>query len=291
MFPGYPIGSITNGVHSVTWTAPPFRALYDRRIPEWRRDGFALRYALEIPLPEIHEAHEEAKRQLLRVVNTRANAGFDQHALTLGFARRATAYKRPTLLLRDPDRLRKLARVGEGIQVVFAGKAHPRDEDGKRLIREIVAAAKALEPEIKIAYLANHDLELGLLVTAGVDVWLNTPRAPYEASGTSGMKAAHNGVPSLSARDGWWLEGHIEGVTGWAIGAREPLPSSATSDEQDAADLYERLERDVARLYYGDRARWAELMRSTIAVNASYFNTQRMLHQYATYAYREVPEA
>jgi starch phosphorylase len=286
MFPGYPIGSITNGVHSCTWTAPAFRQLFDRYIPDWRQDSFSLRYALGISLEGVRQAHQQAKQRLIEEVNRGVNAGFDQDVFTLGFARRATGYKRPGLLFHDPDRLRRLAQRYGSLQLVFAGKAHPRDEQGKLLIQQIMRQGNALGPEVHLVYLPNYDLKLAQLLTAGVDVWLNTPLPPYEASGTSGMKAAHNGVPSLSVLDGWWLEGHVEGVTGWAIGSRDDL-GAGQHDEADAQSLYQKLEEIILPLYYHEPDRWAEVMRYTIALNASFFNTQRMLTEYAAYAYRE----
>jgi starch phosphorylase len=285
MFPGYPIGSITNGVHSTTWTAPPFAALYDRYIPDWRRDSFSLRYALGIPVTAIQSAHREAKAQLVRTVNERTPVHFDPERFTLGFARRTTAYKRPTLLLRDPARLRRLAAARGPLQVVFAGKAHPHDAEGKQLIREIVSRAAQLAPDVRIAYLPDYDLELARQVTAGVDLWLNTPRPPLEASGTSGMKAAHNGVPSLSVLDGWWLDGHVEGVTGWSIGRRDG--ASEAADDDDARHLYETLEQTILPLHADRPASWAEVMRLTIALNASFFNAHRMLQEYVIHAYQD----
>jgi starch phosphorylase len=285
-FPGYSINSITNGVHSVTWTAPAFQRLYDRDIPDWRQDSFSLRYALGIPLEAVRQAHQEAKQRLIAEVNRWLNAGFDHDVFTLGFARRATAYKRPDLLFHDPAWLRRIAQRYGSLQLVFAGKAHPKDEHGKALIRQIIRQGKALGPEVKLVYLPNYDLQLAQLLTAGVDVWLNTPLPPYEASGTSGMKAAHNGVPSLSVLDGWWLEGHVEGVTGWAIGSRDDL-GAGQHDEADARSLYQKLEEVILPLYYNEPRRWAELMRYTIALSASFFNTQRMLTEYVAYAYRD----
>jgi starch phosphorylase len=290
MFPGYPIGSITNGVHSTTWTAPPFAALYDRYIPDWRRDSFALRYALGIPVEAIQSAHRAAKEQLVRTVNERTSVPFDLEPFTLGFARRTTAYKRPTLLLRDPDRLRQLAAARGPLQVVFSGKAHPQDADGKRLIQEIVSHGIQLAPDIRIAYLPDYDLELARQITAGVDLWLNTPRPPLEASGTSGMKAAHNGVPSLSVLDGWWLDGHVEGVTGWSIGRRDGGTSEA-ADDADARHLYETLEQTILPLHADRPAGWAEVMRLTIALNASFFNVHRMLQEYVIHAYQDPDHA
>jgi starch phosphorylase len=288
MFPGYPIGSITNGVHSTSWTAPSFAALYDRYIPDWRRDSFSLRYALSIPLDAIREAHREAKAALVRTVNERTRARFDPEGFTLGFARRATAYKRPALLLHDPGRLRRLAAARGPLQVVFAGKAHPRDAEGKRLIREIVARGATLAPEVRLVYLPDYDLDLARRITAGVDLWLNTPKPPFEASGTSGMKAAHNGVPSLSVLDGWWLEGLVEGVTGWAIGSREPASAAeAATDEQDAQSLYDALERTILPLHADRSNGWGDVMRWTIALNASFFTAHRMLQEYVIHAYQD----
>jgi len=287
MFPGYPISSITNGVHSSTWTAPALRTLYDQYIPDWRVDSFSLRYAVGIPRHAIWQAHEQAKRRLADEVNRQVNAGFDPATFTIGFARRATAYKRPNLLFHDIERLRSIAKRHGGLQLVYAGKAHPRDEYGKGLIYQIVQHGKEIGPEIKLAYLPNYDMASGQVLTAGVDLWLNTPEPPYEASGTSGMKAAHNGVPSLSVLDGWWLEGHAEGVTGWAIGERERGIASGPQHEADAHDLYYKLEAKILPVFQEDAMQWAEIMRYTIALNASFFNTQRMVMEYLMYAYQD----
>lgn len=285
MFPGYPIGSITNGVHSASWSAPPFQALYDRYIKDWRRDFFALRYALGIAPAEIRQAHAEAKSSLIAEVNARTNAGLDLRTFTIGSARRVAAFKRPTLLFHDPERLRRIAGRYGRLQVVLAGKAHPQDAEAKELIRALAHFARTLGPEVVIAYMPSYDLRLAKRIVAGVDLWLNTPMPPYEASGTSGMKAAHNGVPSLSIFDGWWLEGHIEGVTGWGIGPRER--GGGRSDADDAADLYRALEETILPIYHNQPQRWAEIMRATIAFNASFFNTHRMLEEYMALAYRE----
>jgi starch phosphorylase len=287
MFPAYPIGSITNGVHSYTWTAPPFRVLFDRYLPGWRRDTFSLRYALGVPPEAVRQAHAEAKRSLIEMVNQRVNAGFDQSAFTIGFARRVTAYKRPELLFHDPERLRRISREHGPVQVIFAGKAHPCDADGKGAIEAIFRWQAMLRPDVLIAYLPNYDMELGTILTAGVDLWLNTPKPPWEASGTSGMKAAHNGVPSLSILDGWWWEGHVEGITGWAIGARDRAAPAESSDDDDARILYEKLGEVIVPLFYGDPTRWTDVMRFTIALNASFFNTERMIGQYVVLAYRD----
>jgi starch phosphorylase len=285
MFGGYNIDAITNGVHAATWTSQPFAGLFDRYIPGWRQDNFSLRYALSIPREEIWKAHGEAKRSLLQYVNRQTNVGMDVDVLTLGFARRAAAYKRGDLLFSDLSRLKGIASKGGPFQIIYAGKAHPQDQTGKESIKRIFEAIRTLSGEIKIVYLENYDLELGKILTSGVDVWLNTPQPPLEASGTSGMKAALNGVPSLSVLDGWWIEGCIEGVTGWSIGPKEREADEVKSRSGDAASLYDRLEHDILPIFYRDRNGFIDVMRHAIALNGSFFNTHRMLQQYVLKAY------
>ncbi|MBN1844365.1 MAG: alpha-glucan family phosphorylase [Sedimentisphaerales bacterium] len=285
MFAPYLIDSITNGVHLATWASEPIQALFDRYIPGWRQDNFSLRYALNIPPQELWEAHQQAKRHLFQQVNRENNSGMDLDVLTVGFARRAAAYKRADLLFFDLDRLRNLAgRIGP-LQIIYAGKAHPRDEGGKELIHRIFQAKEALKADIRIAYLANYDMDLSRCLTAGADLWLNTPEPPMEASGTSGMKAALNGVPSLSILDGWWIEGCIENVTGWAIGALPDAQDRSRDRQRDAGDLYDKLEQVVVPLYYQNRSGYLEIMRHAAALNGSFFNTQRMMQQYVLRAY------
>jgi starch phosphorylase len=279
MFPDYPIDSITNGVHATTWTAAPFQELFDRRIPEWRRDNQYLRYAIDIPLEEILDAHVLTKAALFAEVHRRTGVKLDPAVLTIGFARRATPYKRADLIFSDIKRLKGIAERSGRIQLVFGGKAHPRDEGGKTLIKQIYAAAAALRGLVQVVYVENYEMDIAHLMTSGVDLWLNTPTKPLEASGTSGMKAALNGVPSYSVLDGWWVEGCIDGVTGWAIGR-------ARSDaNEEIADLYVKLERIILPLYYGLPFSWANVMRNAIALNGSFFNTQRMVGQYVHNAY------
>jgi starch phosphorylase len=288
MFPEYPIRSITNGIHPATWAAPSFRALFDRHIPDWRHDALSLRYAVGIPPEQIASAHKSAKRALLERVRRDGGARLRPETLTLGFARRATAYKRATLILSDLERLAAIAKDGGGLQLVFAGKAHPHDAEGKALIEQIFRARSTLRGRVEVVYLQDHDMDLARLLCAGSDVWLNTPRPPLEASGTSGMKAALNGVPSLSTLDGWWVEGCVEGVTGWAIGhdGYGDPPARHGSDADHAESLYEKLRTVVLPTFYRDRPRFLEMMRSCIALNASFFNTQRMVLQYLYAAYR-----
>ena len=282
LFPRYPIRAITNGVHAATWTSPPFQELFDRHIPEWRYDNLYLRYAVGMSLPEIQRAHAEAKHILLEEVKARTGAALSAERMTIGFARRATAYKRADLLFRDLDRLRRIAnRVGP-FQLVYAGKAHPRDAGGKTAIRKVFEAAEALKDVVTVVYVEDYDMRWGRLLSSGVDLWLNTPQRPNEASGTSGMKAALNGVPSFSVLDGWWVEGHVEGKTGWAIGTgKEPLGDPLS----EVASLYDKLETVILPMFYAQPAAYAEVMRSTIALNGSFFNTQRMLAQYVSNAY------
>ncbi|MDZ7271148.1 MAG: alpha-glucan family phosphorylase [candidate division KSB1 bacterium] len=285
MFAQYTVDSITNGVDVGRWAAPPFQELFDAYIPGWREDNFSLRYALSIPRARIWEAHQEAKRRLIDRVNEETGAGMSYDTFTLGFARRATAYKRADLIFRDPERLRQMvAKVGP-LQIVFAGKAHPRDEEGKQLIVRIFQAKEQLRDVVRVAYMTNYEIELAKLMVAGVDVWLNTPIPPLEASGTSGMKAAVNGVPSLSILDGWWIEGCIEGKTGWAIGCPALGTSVPDNPDADAAALYDKLEKVVMPLFYKKRKDFLEVMAHAIALNGSFFNTQRMVLQYVQKAY------
>lgn len=280
MFPGYPIQHITNGVHSATWTSDSFRKLYDEFIPGWNKDPAMLRKALSLPNEKIEIAHVEAKKNLLAFVEQRRGRTLSAEVLTIGFARRAATYKRADLVFANIPRLLEIARHAGPLQFVFAGKAHPQDESGKQLIEHIIAVSRQLGQDIPVVYLENYDMEMAKLVVSGVDLWLNTPQRPLEASGTSGMKAAHNGVPSFSTLDGWWIEGYIEGVTGWCIGT----PDDVAADN-DADDLLQKLEEVILPMFYGAHEKWIDLMRHTIALNASYFNTHRMVQQYVTNAY------
>jgi starch phosphorylase len=276
MFPGYAIAAITNGVHASTWVAPAFARLFDREIPDWRRDNYQLRHAVGIHVEELAAAHLEAKRALFTEIYERTGVQLDPNVLTLGFARRATAYKRADWLFHDPDRLRATcAKVGK-LQIVYGGKAHPHDEPGKDGIQRVHEARAALRDVLDIVYVPNYDMSLAKYIISGVDVWLNNPQPPLEASGTSGMKAALNGIPSLSVLDGWWVEGCIEDRTGWAI------------DELRDESIYEQIERIAAQLAASPHA-YGEIARYAIAVNGSFFNTQRMVQQYARLAYAKSP--
>ncbi len=285
MFGGFDVRAITNGVHAATWAAPSWQRLFDRHVPGWREDNQSLRYVAYVPLDEIGEAHRAAKRALLDGIRAERGLELDPDHFTIGFARRATAYKRAGLLLRDPDRLNRMAEEQGPLQIIYAGKAHSQDDRGKEIIRQIFAARDKLSPKIALVYLEDYGVSLAARLTSGVDLWLNTPERPLEASGTSGMKAAVNGVPSLSILDGWWVEGHIEGVTGWSIGDHHSEPSEPDG-RADAENLYQKLERVILPLYYGDRSAYLEVMRYAVALNASFFNTERMVSEYARQAYR-----
>ncbi len=290
MFPNYAISAITNGVHALTWTSAAFRELFDHYIPGWRTDNNYLRYAISIPLEDIRVAHATAKEALFAEIRHRTSVTLDPKVFTIGFARRASTYKRADLLFQDRERLRRIARDVGPIQLVYAGKAHPKDNGGKNIIRQVFEGASSLSDVIRSVYVENYDMNWGRLITSGVDVWLNTPMRPQEASGTSGMKAALNGVPSFSVIDGWWAEGWIEGITGWAIGNTDIVEDPAT----EVATLYEKLEHQIIPMFYKTPHRYTEVMRSAIALNGSFFNTQRMVQQYLANAYmlREVaPQA
>jgi starch phosphorylase len=285
MFAGYTIDAITNGVHAPTWVAKHFQDLFDKHIPGWRQDNFSLRYALSIPKQELWETHKKAKMELIEYVNRETNTGMDLDFLTLGFARRATPYKRADLIFTDTERLKSISSNVGPIQIVYAGKAHPNDNGGKEMIKKIFQMKHLLRPSIKIAYLENYDIELAGMITSGVDIWVNTPQPPLEASGTSGMKAALNGIPSFSILDGWWIEGCIENITGWSIGEDSRKTITDTDQSLDASSLYEKLEKVILPLFYTEQNQFIDVMRHSIALNGSFFNTQRMLLQYVLRAY------
>ena len=285
LYPGYKIQAITNSVHSYTWTSPYFRTLYDRYLPGWANEPELLVRVGKIPDPEIWEAHWHAKRDLIDEVNRRTGVGMDYETLTIGFSRRVTAYKRATLILSDLERLRKVNRRGK-IQLIFAGKAHPNDEAGKQIIRNIFKIIETLRNEIKIVFLENYDMDLAAKMVAGVDIWLNTPTRPLEASGTSGMKVAHNGVVNFSVLDGCWIEGWIEDVTEWSIG---PKPDEILSEEEailaELNDLYNKLYYAIVPKYYEQKDEWFKLINNSIGMIAYYFNSHRMMRLYVTQAY------
>lgn len=284
MFPGFPIHCVTNGVHSVTWTAPEFQVLFDKYIPTWRYSSLSLRNAFSLSLSDIWKAHQGVKKRLIKLIKEKTGQSFELNTFTIGFARRFTAYKRPTLIFRDMERLLKIHQKVGKIQIVFAGKAHPMDIEGQKLIKEVNLLANKFKKKIKIAFIEGYDMELAKVIIAGSDLWVNTPLPPNEASGTSGMKAAHNGVPQLSSFDGWWREGYIRGKTGWTIRG-EKIKISGTRGTRDAASLYELLEKEIIPVYYHHPYTWQKIMRFAIGVNASFFNTERVVREYAQNAY------
>jgi starch phosphorylase len=285
LFPGYHIQQITNGVHSYTWTCPCFRRLFDKYIPRWANEPELLVRVDTVPDEELWNAHLRGKQMLLDFVHEASGVQMDVDVLTLGFARRATEYKRATMIFSDLEKLKEVKSQGR-IQLIFAGKAHPNDKAGKSLIKDIYQYIERLKGEIKIVYLENYNMDMATKLTSGVDVWLNTPLPPMEASGTSGMKAAHNGVVNFSVLDGWWLEGCVEGLTGWAIG---PSPTQWLSEQEtrkrEIADLYNKLEYLIIPKFYEQRDNWITMMKNSIGKVAYYFNTHRMMRRYATEAY------
>ncbi len=278
MFPGYGIRAVTNGVHVPTWTHPAFVRLFEEVAPDWAHDPEELSGADELSDDAVWTAHEAAKGDLLAEIQRLTGVAMRQEVPVIAFARRMTGYKRPDLLFTDLERLRAINQK-HPFQLVMAGKAHPRDEGGKALIAEIHAHTRSLAGDIPMAFLPNYDMALAKTLVAGADVWLNTPLPPYEASGTSGMKAALNGVLNLSVLDGWWIEAWVEGVTGWAIGRDDQR------HEDDAQDLYEKLERTVLPLYHAERGRWIGMMKDSISKIGPRFNSQRMMRRYASEAY------
>ncbi len=246
MFPGYKIHAITNGVHSFTWTCDSFKRLYDKYLLGWANEPEIFVRVGRIPDNELWEAHMEAKRKLIDYVNAQTQAGMDYDTFTIGFARRAAAYKRADLLFSDMERLTQIGK--KRLQIIYAGKAHPKDEPGKQLIQRIFEVKEKLKGKIKVTYIENYN----------------------------------NGVPNFSVLDGWWIEGHIEGFTGWAIGH----PSDDPADHaKDADDLYYKLEKVIMPTFYKDRDNWIRVMQNAIGKNAYYFNSHRMMRRYVTEAY------
>lgn len=271
VFPKYKISSITNGVNSLFWTSPEFKKLYNEFIPGWKNNPSLLKKAQKITDKKIWSAHQKAKKRLLEYIKLEENIQWDENILTICFARRFTQYKQPLLLFSDIDRLLEILKNEGNIQIILAGKAHFRDTNGQDSIKRLYGFKKKY-PQLNIIFLKNYNLDLAQLLVAGSDLWLNNPQIPQEACGTSGMKAAHNGVPQLSTLDGWWPEAYKKNKTGWAI--------------DNANDLYEILKKEILPLYYKDSEKWKKMMKSVISLNASYFNSDRTLDQYIKEAYK-----
>lgn len=278
MFPEYKINSITNGADSGRWTAPEFKKLYDEYLPGWYEDNRLLSRAGRIPTIKLWSAHQKAKRKLVGYINKSvAQACLKEDVFTIGFVRRFAPYKRPEFLFKDITRLLEVQEKVGKIQIIYAGKAHPQDLEGQALIKYIWQLKKELAAKIKIVFWEDYDIDKARLLVAGVDLWLNTPLPPNEASGTSGMKAAHNGIPQLSTADGWWLEGYKKNKTGWLI---------AENYQTGKDNLYDLLEKEILFAYYRYPKKWQDMMHTIISLNASYFNTQRVLREYISQAYK-----
>lgn len=282
MFPDYEFEGVTNGVHSISWTCDNFQKIYSKYIDNWRNDPQRLTRAFKIPDKELWNAKKEAKRELSELLNDKTGRELDADKLTVGFARRSTAYKRPELIFKDLDKLEKLGKKYDGFQLVFGGKAHPKDTQGKEIISRIIQYSGMLE-HVDVHFIPDYGMHDALRMVAGCDLWLNNPVRGQEASGTSGMKAAHNATPQLSTLDGWWIEGHIEDITGWAVG--EDYVEEEEEDVVDSESIYRKLDH-ILSIYHNDRKKWIEIMKNCIAVNASYFNTHRMVKEYMAEAYK-----
>lgn len=283
MYPRYHIHAITNGVHPPTWTSAAFAELFDADIPSWRHEPEALIRADRLNGAKVQAAHATAKAALIESVRQHCGVQLDPNVPIFGFARRMTAYKRPLLFFHDIERLRALA-ARFPFQIVYAGKAHPHDDAGKAAIVEIHATLAREHELIPSAFVPNYDMTIAAILVAGSDVWLNTPLPPLEASGTSGMKAALNGVPTLSIPDGWWFEGCVEGINGWSFGQAR----SAAAPEDDASDalaLYDVLETRVLPWCHGGDADRIAVMRGAISRTGSIFHTHRAMRRYAAEAY------
>lgn len=281
MFEDYSFEAVTNGIHCNTWASEHFSSLYDEELPLWREDSDRLFQALKIEDSKVWEAKQGSREDLRKLVESKTGETMDEN-FTIGFARRSTAYKRPTLLFKDIDSLKKLGEKYGGFNVVFGGKAHPDDTNGKELIQQIVNYADMLE-NVNVYFIEDYSIEEACKMVSGCDLWLNNPVRGQEASGTSGMKAALNATPQLSVLDGWWLEGHIEDVTGWSIG--EDYVEGEDEDKVDSKSIYRKLDH-ILSMYQNDRQQWLDVMKNCIALNAAYFNTERMLKEYMTKAYR-----
>jgi starch phosphorylase len=276
LYPLNDIKSNTNGVDSIFWASDEFKMLYDKYILNWREDNALLKNASKIPTKEILLAHQKAKNKLINYVNNISKSKLKEDVFTIGYARRFTAYKRPEFLLKEVNRLIEINNKVGKIQIIYSGKAHRSDKEGKRMIKDIMNFKKQLKGKIELVFIEDYDLAKAKMLVSGVDIWLNTPELYNEACGTSGMKAAHNGVPQLSTLDGWWPEGYQENKTGWAISEKK----------EGTSNLYSLLADKIIPLYYNNKESWVKIMRSTIFINAAYFNSQRNLKQYIKEAYK-----
>ena len=289
LFPGYDIDFITNGVHAKSWTSEATKSLFDQYLPGWKQDSSLLRNALEIPDEKVWQTHQVNKTELLKLVQERTGQVLDSKIFTIGFGRRVDPYKRLDLIFNDLERLKAIADKHQGLQLIFSGKAYPKTQTLEGSIAKIFSLSKQDLGSLKIVYIPNYDMEISLKMVSGSDIWLNNPIKPLEASGTSGMKAAMNGVPNLSILDGWWIEGWVEDQTGWAIGQEEVLTvakeEAALVNQHDANNLYEKLEKVVLPTYFFNSNHWIEIQKQAMALNGSHFNTERMVLEYLSKGY------
>ena len=279
LYPEAEIASVTNGVHGGRWAPPAMAAMFDAKVPGWRVNSARLAAIAELDPVNVGEAHASARAALIAEVAARTGLALDPERPILCYARRMTGYKRPMLPLEDPDRLRAIARR-HPFTLLFAGKAHPNDGDGKAAIARISAFAKSCGGDLTVAFLEDYGLELAGRLVTGADVWLNLPVPPLEASGTSGMKAALNGGLNVSTPDGWWLEGCREGLNGWTVGRPDSRP------EEHGSLLLQLLEDQVLPCWYEDRPRWQRMMRDAVATIGAAFGADRAMREYARNAYR-----
>jgi len=283
------ISYVTNGVYHKRWVHDELKGVYDRRLPGWQESPSLLAGATGIPVEDLAQARKSVKKAMVAMVNDRTGLRLNEGALTISVAKRVTSYKRNNMILSDSERLQRIAAEKGEVQVIMAGKAHPRDDVGKGMLADTIRRADLLNrgsQKVKVAVLENYDIEMAKLLVAGSDVWLNNPRRPLEACGTSGMKAAMNGGLNFSVHDGWWLEGGIEGVNGWGIGPRpEWKDLSAPVDGEDADDMYRKLADEIIPTYYSDRARWWNMSKTSIATVGPLFNSYRMAEDYVTKVY------
>ena len=285
VFSDHSIDSITNGIHIPTWVSDSFEELYDDNFPGWRKDPYKLKHCVEVPGEDIWNSHLKEKEKLIEEVNDVSDVDMNSRVFTIGFARRAAPYKRADLIFHNKERLIDISQEVGDFQIIFAGKAHPQAGASKDMIRSVYDHMEDVRNDIKITYIEDYDMKWGDLLTSGVDLWLNNPKRGREACGTSGMKAACNGVPQLSTLDGWWIEGHLEDVTGWEIGGDVDKDSDEDIDRLDSSDIYKSLEEGILPKFYTNRKGWTRVMKNAIAFNASYFNTHRMVREYILNAY------
>ncbi|GAB4321732.1 MAG: alpha-glucan family phosphorylase [Promethearchaeota archaeon] len=287
MFPRHQLDAVTNGVHVPYWTCEPIANLFDRFLPGWRMKPSVLAKATDLDSEDLWRAHQKAKLALLDYEKSHSWVLLDKKLLTIGFARRVTHYKRPLLVFQDLERLARICR--KKVQLIFAGKAHPKDAEGKRAIKKLNDFSDYLwnSYRVRVAFLENYDVDLAKLMVSGVDLWLNNPIRYLEASGTSGMKAALNGVLNLSILDGWWIEGHeFEPLAGWAVGPRPDDPDAEVVNwNREAGDIYEVLENEAIPIFFHNWQKWADRMKHAIRLGA-YFNTHRMVEEYAMRAWK-----